>query len=141
MFKSKEELINGLGMVALKKKFEYRVRRSFKTWFVTSCKFLECKFELRAVASPWGSYWRVLKFVKDHAYQFDICNQRPQQENTKLIATLIAPQLQQEGRIICPKEMQAYLKEKHGIEILYCKAFRAKQHAQNLIYRDPLQSF
>ena len=30
---------------------------------------------------------------------------------------------------------------KHGINILYSKAWRAKEYAQNLIYEDPLYSF
>ena len=33
------------------------------------------------------------------------------------------------------------MKSSHGIEILYNKAWKAKEYAQNLVYSHPLDSF
>ena len=54
MFMSKNELKMSLGLLTLKKKFEYRVRRSSKTHFDALYKQIRCKFQLRAVEMPMG---------------------------------------------------------------------------------------
>ena len=46
MFMNNEELKMTLGMLALKEKFEFRIRRSNKTRFKTSYKDIGCKFQL-----------------------------------------------------------------------------------------------
>ena len=53
-FRTKEELKMSLRMLALKKKYEYRVRRLSKTHFDTSCKQEWCKFQLRVVGIQEG---------------------------------------------------------------------------------------
>ena len=42
MFLSKEELKMSLGMLALNEKFEYKIKRSSKTYFYASCKHIDC---------------------------------------------------------------------------------------------------
>ena len=49
MFVSKEKLNMTLGLFALKEKFEYRIRRSIKTHFEVSYKYIGCKFQLHAI--------------------------------------------------------------------------------------------
>ena len=60
MFISKNELKTTLGRIALKDKFEYRIRRSSKTHFKASCKDIG----LMCGCDAKGSYWIVVKFVK-----------------------------------------------------------------------------
>ena len=68
MFISKDELKYALGKLALKVKFEYRIKRSSKTRFRSSCVDIACKFKLRASGMKGGNYWRVQKFVRDHTF-------------------------------------------------------------------------
>ena len=54
-----------LCMLALKDKFEYRIKRSSKTRFEVSCKDIGWKFQLCAIGMQEGFYWTVGKFVND----------------------------------------------------------------------------
>ena len=45
---SKKELKTILGMLALKEKFEYKIRNSSKTLFKVLCKYIGCKLQLHA---------------------------------------------------------------------------------------------
>ena len=78
MFMSNEELKMTLGMLALKEKFEYRIKKSSKTYVKALCKDIGCKFQLRVIGKQGGSYWTFAKFVKDHSYQSELFNHFPQ---------------------------------------------------------------
>ena len=54
MFISKNELKISLEMLALKEKFEYRIKRSNKTYFEASCKDMGCKFQLHVIGMQGG---------------------------------------------------------------------------------------
>ena len=49
MFMSKDELKMSLEVLALKEKFEYKIKRSIKTRFYVSYKYIGCAFLLRAI--------------------------------------------------------------------------------------------
>ena len=55
---------------------------------------------------------------------------------------LLSPlKLHENGCIIHSKDVIEEVRADHGINILYSKAWRTKEYAQNFIYRDPLHSF
>ena len=51
--------------------------------------------------------------------------------------SLINPKLQDNWCIIRPKDVMEHVRADHDIHIVYKKAWRAKEYAQNLIYGDP----
>ena len=51
---SKKRLKKSLGVITLKEKFEYKIRRSSKTRFYASCKHIGCNFLLRAIGIQGG---------------------------------------------------------------------------------------
>ena len=77
MFISKDKLKTTLGKLALKDKFEYRIRRYSKTHFEASCRDIACKFELHAIAMQGGIYCIVAKFVKDHTCDIKLFRNNP----------------------------------------------------------------
>ena len=56
MFINKDDLKIALGKLVLKDKFEFRIKRSSKTHFEASCKYMACKFQLHTVAMEEGIY-------------------------------------------------------------------------------------
>ena len=59
----------------------------------------------------------------------------------KVISSIIIPRLQDNCHIIQPRDVVGEMRTNHGIQILYSKAWRAKEYTQNLVYDDPLHSF
>ncbi|KAK3221911.1 hypothetical protein Dsin_008936 [Dipteronia sinensis] len=59
MFKDKKTLKGALWFNALQKRFDYRVRRSNHTRFVSICKKRDCQWVFRVEKSRNGTYWNV----------------------------------------------------------------------------------
>ena len=55
------------------------------------------------------------------------------QVSTKVIGSMIIKKLKQKGRIIRPTDVVVEMQSDHGIHILYGKAWRVKEYAQNLV--------
>ena len=135
---SKDELKETLEKFVLKVKFEYRIKRSSKTHFATLCRDIACIFELRTGAVQGGNYWTVTKFVKDHNCDMKMFRNCHWQVPTKVIGTIIVLKLQYKGRIIRSNDVVGEMQTDHGIRILYCKTWKVKEYAQNVVYNDLL---
>ena len=59
----------------------------------------------------------------------------------KVVSTVIADKLLSKGRVIRPVNVIGEMKSTYGMEILYSKAWKVKEYAQNLVYGHPLDSF
>ncbi|XVF83079.1 hypothetical protein PTKIN_Ptkin16aG0103800 [Pterospermum kingtungense] len=138
-FMSKDDLIMCIGKRALKERFEFRVKRSSKTRYVASCVVEYCTFEVRAVGV--GNLWKVKKFVKEHTCHSDLGRQAARRILGKIISKLIAPKLLDKGRVICPCEVRSDLKSDHGFDILYSKAWRAKEVTERSVLEDADTSY
>ena len=60
---------------------------------------------------------------------------------TKLVSTVIVDKLLGKDRVIRPVDVIGEMKSTYGMEILYSKAWKVKEYAQNLVYGHPLDSF
>ena len=128
-------------MLVLKEKFEYRIKRSNKTYFEASCKDIYYKFQLREIRMQEGSYWAVAKFIKDYSCQQELFNHYSRHMPTKVITSIITSKLQDNRCIICLKDTVEEMQTNHSVQILYNKALKVKEYAQNLVYGDLLHSF
>ena len=81
------------------------------------------------------------KFEKVHSCKLDFPNDHNRQAPTKVITAKIADKLLVDGCIIRPKDMVVKIRLKHDIDILYNKAWNAKEYVESVVYGEPLQSF
>ena len=56
----------------------------------------------------------------------------------KVISTVVADKLLSKGRVIRAVDVIGEMKSTYGMEILYSKAWKAREYAQNLVYGYPL---
>ena len=125
----------------MKSKFEYRITRSSKTRFLASCKDKTFTFKLHASLVQEDSYWMVAKFVRDHSCQLELFSNCSWQVPTKVVSTMIVDKLLTKGHVIRPVNVIGEIKSSHDIEILYSKAWKAREYTQNLVYGHPLDTF
>ena len=59
----------------------------------------------------------------------------------KVVSTVIVDKLLGQDRVIRPVDVIGEIKSTYGIEILYSKAWKAREYAQNLVYGHSLDSF
>ena len=79
--------------------------------------------------------------MKQHTSQLDMAMRGHRQIRGKKIADLIGPKLLDKGRLIRPCDMVKDLKRDYGLNILYTKAWRAKELAQRNILGDAETSY
>ena len=60
---------------------------------------------------------------------------------TKVVSTVIVDKLLGKGCVIRPVDVIGEMKSTYNMEILYSKAWKAREYAQNLVYSHPLDSF
>ena len=73
-----------------------------------------------------------------HSCKLDFRNNCNRQAPTKVITAEIANKLLVDGYLIRQKDVVAEIRLKHGIGILYNKAWKAKEYAEFFVYGEPL---
>ncbi|TXG60737.1 hypothetical protein EZV62_012100 [Acer yangbiense] len=141
MFQTKKTLKLALHSYALNENFETRVTRSSLCRYEVGCKDLECKFQFRAGKMEGGNYWIVQKFEEEHSYTIDDLHNRNRQASAWLIGEILAPKLAVSGRSLKPKEIMVDMQVEHGLGLLYSKALRAKQLAEENVFGPPDLSY
>ncbi|KAK3222302.1 hypothetical protein Dsin_009327 [Dipteronia sinensis] len=142
MFKDKKTLKGALGFNALQTRFDYRVRRLNHTRFVAICKKRDCQWVFRAGKSRNGTYWNVKSIDSEHTcddngnYNVDF-----HRVSSHVIGQLFARKFVDPGRNIRPKDIMTGMKDKHGINLTYNKAYRSKDRALHSVFGDPWESF
>ena len=100
-----------------------------------------CTFKLRAGSVQEGSYWTVAKFVRDHNYRLKLFSNCSQQVPAKVVSIVVADKFLGKSCIIRPVDVIDEMKSTYDMEILYSKAWKVREYAQNLVYDHPLDSF
>ncbi|KAK2637964.1 hypothetical protein Ddye_025759 [Dipteronia dyeriana] len=129
----KHKLKIELGLYALHERFDIRVKRSTKYRFEAGCKDINCQFTIVAVRKEHCTFWHVKKFIKTHTCEEDMYMGQFQAASANVIGQLYASKLSR-GANICPKYIMRDIREKHGVELLYTKAWMTIQHARSTVY-------
>ncbi|KAI9157722.1 hypothetical protein LWI28_026921 [Acer negundo] len=140
VFQDKHKLKTELGLYAMQERFDIRVRRSTKYQFEASCKDINCQFTIGAVKKGHCMFWHVKKFIRTHTCEGNVYGGQFRAASANVIGQLYAPKLSS-GANICPKDIMRDIMEKHGVELLYTKAWMAMQHARSTVYYNVDESY
>ena len=89
-----------------------------------------------------GTYWHVKAFVNEHTCERnDNYNIEFKCVSAAVIGDLYESKYHDPGHIIRPKDIIYEMREQHGINLSYNKAYRSKEHALNQVFGDPWESF
>ncbi|KAK3221374.1 hypothetical protein Dsin_008399 [Dipteronia sinensis] len=140
VFEDKLKLKIELGLYAMRERFDIRVRRSTKYRFEASCKDINYQFTIGAVRKEHCMFWHVKKFIRTHTCEGDVYGGQFRAASANVIGQLYAHKLSS-GANICPKDIIRDIREKHGVELLYMKAWKATQHARSTVYGKADESY
>ncbi|TXG73437.1 hypothetical protein EZV62_002016 [Acer yangbiense] len=133
VFQDKHKLKTELGLYDMQERFDIRVRHSIKYRFEAGCKDINCQFTIWVVRKEHCMFWHVKKFIMTHTCEGDVYGGQFRAASANVIRQLYAPKLSS-GANICPKDIMRDMREKHGVELLYMKAWMATQHARSTVY-------
>ncbi|KAK3204537.1 hypothetical protein Dsin_018583, partial [Dipteronia sinensis] len=118
------------------------VRRSNHTRFVAICKKRDCQWVFRTGKSRNWTYWNVKSIDSEHTcgdngnYNVDF-----HRVSSHVIGQPFARKFVDPGCNIRPKDIMTDMKDKHGINLTYNKAYRSKDRALHSVFGDPWESF
>ncbi|KAK2658927.1 hypothetical protein Ddye_005460 [Dipteronia dyeriana] len=115
--------------------------RSTKNQFEAGCNDIKCDFTLRAICRDGCTYWVVKKFVHVHTCSLDTYESHFQKVSFIVVGEMFTTKLNTYGHTIGPIDIIAKMLEQHGVQLLYTKAWRAKEHAKTILYGKPEDSY
>ncbi|XP_062088924.1 protein FAR1-RELATED SEQUENCE 5-like [Humulus lupulus] len=127
-FENKEKLKTALGLISIKKFFEFVTIKSNQTRLVVRCVVPNCEWYMRASKYGNGDFWMVRKYVKDHTCPIDVALNDHRQATSKLVSDCVTNLLRDDATT-CPKKIVAHMLRDYGVHISYFKARMAKEKA------------
>ncbi|XP_060958349.1 uncharacterized protein LOC115712279 [Cannabis sativa] len=131
MFKNKEELKSALSRIAIKKHFQYKVKRSCSLTFWAKCIDENCEWYLRARSSKTSSYFRVIKYKNFHSCSLNHKSTDNRQASAKVISDCIKEKIRDPKTNYKTRQIINDMRDEYGVQVKYNKAWRAKELAKN----------
>lgn len=122
IFLSKKELSMKLSILAMKKKFAYRVQKSRAKLYTVKCVDQSCKWRLRAVKIGSADVFRISKYLNVHSCSTKHCRTR-----SSVVGNLIKSKYKDVGCNYKPKDIVQEMRREYGVTISYDTAWRARE--------------
>ncbi|XP_073152970.1 uncharacterized protein [Henckelia pumila] len=137
LFQNKRELQSKLHMLALRKKFEFKVKKSNKSVISVVCIDDNCKWSMRATKLQDSDYFQVRKYTSMHTCSLDFRHNGHRQASSWAISQHIMSRLQDLNQSYRPSTIIGDIRREFGINLSYRKAWKSKEHALELIRGSP----
>ncbi|KAL6210120.1 hypothetical protein ACLB2K_021058 [Fragaria x ananassa] len=142
LYPSKKALKQHLGMLAIRKNYEFKVKRSTSDRFEVGCLDPSCKWRLRAVKLQELTYFEVRKFHNEHSCSLDIMHRDHRQASSSLIGQFVKSKFEGgTSRIYRPRDIIDDARVQLGVNMGYNKAWRAREAALEIARGSPEGSF
>ncbi|XP_062075264.1 uncharacterized protein LOC133779305 [Humulus lupulus] len=126
---------------ALKKNFEFKVKKSAKNIWCTICVDDKCKWRLRATKLVNSTMFEVRKFFGEHTCSLDVRNKDHRQASPWLIGHVIRRKFEGDNVNYKPRSIVKDMSLSYGVHMSYAKAWRCREHALAYIRGIPESSF
>ncbi|KAL5537704.1 hypothetical protein UlMin_045636 [Ulmus minor] len=130
-FESKEDLKEVLSMIAIKKKFQYRVPKSDKKRFMARCIDEKCEWYLSVRVYKNTTMYKVCTYKNVHTCSLEFSNPDHRQASSHLISKYIQNMLGDPKVEYKTNQVISDVKRVLGVTVNYQKAWRAMQNARD----------
>ncbi|KAL6131102.1 hypothetical protein ACLB2K_069480 [Fragaria x ananassa] len=142
LYPSKKALKQHLGMVAMRKNYEFKVKRSTSDRFEGGCVDPSCKWRLRATKLQDLAYFEVRNFYNEHSCSLDIIHRDHRQASNSLIGQFVKSKFEgRTSRVYRPRDIIDDARVQLGANMGYNKAWRAREAALEIARGSPKESF
>ncbi|XP_062112586.1 uncharacterized protein LOC133823751 [Humulus lupulus] len=141
LYTNKEEFKNVVGRYALKKNFEWMVRKSGTDVLYVTCKDQNCKWRLRGRKKARCDMFEVTVFHNEHTCNLDSRNSDHRQAALWVIGHIIKEKYTSDGTKYMEKDIQRDMFKEYGIKISYEKAWRCREKALTYVSGTPAESY
>ncbi|KAL0534971.1 hypothetical protein IC582_029277 [Cucumis melo] len=141
IFFCKRDLSMRLSVLAMKKNFQFVVKKSTKEVLFVRCIDNKCGWRLRAVRLKDSNIFKIKKYVKVHSCSLEFLNRDHRQAKSWVVGELIKSKFKGPGRIYKPRDIIEDMRQDYGINMSYEKAWRARENAYERVRGSPEESY
>ncbi|XP_022155432.1 uncharacterized protein LOC111022579 isoform X2 [Momordica charantia] len=128
IFFGKRDLSMKLSVMAMKRNFEFRVKKSTKELIYIVCVDENCKWRIRALKLGGSDIFRISKYVNVHSCSLDLMNRHHRQAKAWVVGELIKSKFNGVRCQYKPREIIEDMRQDYGINMSYEKAWRAREN-------------
>ncbi|XP_062103698.1 uncharacterized protein LOC133814801 [Humulus lupulus] len=129
IFENKQEVKMKLHLYALKKNFEFKVKKSAKNIWCIVCVDDKCKWRLRATKLVNSNMFEVRKLFGEHTCSLDVRHKDHRQASPWLIGHVIRRKFEGDNVNYKPRSIVKDMSLSYGVHMSYAKARRCREHA------------
>ncbi|XP_062106158.1 uncharacterized protein LOC133817606 [Humulus lupulus] len=141
IFENKLELKTKAHLYAMKKNFEFVVKKSgTDVWYIT-CKDSNCRWRLRGKKLVSSAMFEIVVFLNEHTCSLEFRHKDNRQAAPWVIGHVIKKKYVIDGSNYSPVNIMNDIKQKYGIKISYEKAWRCREKALMYVRGTPETSY
>ena len=137
IYKNKKELKKELSFLAIRKHFQFKVKKSTKKVLVVTCLDDQCKWRVRGIQVRQTELFMITKYVRDHTCSLDIMVGDHRQATSWIIGECIKKRVQTKKGGYKPQDIISDIQLDHGVNISYEKAWRARESVYETLRGSP----
>ncbi|XP_075108833.1 uncharacterized protein LOC142180684 [Nicotiana tabacum] len=141
VYKDKETLMNVMKNLAVRERFQFKVKRSITTRYHLTCLDYNCAWSIKSSAVFKANIFKVRSYNNNHTcgYRERYLTQR--QATSGIIASIVKDKYVNPKKVYTANDIIEDIQKQHRIEVSYMKAWRAKEIAMAMIRGSPSDSY
>lgn len=137
IYRTKQELWNKLGLMALKNYFQFKVFKSYTTRFEAKCIVDSYKWWVCAIKNKDDVFFRVTCIKAMHTCLNKQLQYEHWQASSQLIGQLIKNKFKDASRIYTPNNIRDDIQNEYGVFLPYSKTWHNKKKVLRITCGDP----
>ncbi|XP_019267722.1 PREDICTED: uncharacterized protein LOC109245004 [Nicotiana attenuata] len=141
VYKDKETVMNVMKNLAVRERFQFKVKRSSATRYHLMCVDDNCAWSFKSSAVFKANIFNVRSYNNNHICDYGERYLTQRQATSSVIASIVKDKYVNPEKVYTVNDIIEDIQKQHGVEVSYLKAWRAKEIAMAMIRGSPSDSY
>ncbi|XP_019242081.1 PREDICTED: uncharacterized protein LOC109222135 [Nicotiana attenuata] len=141
VYKDKETVVSVTKNLAVRERFQFKVKRSSATRYHLTCMDDNCAWSFKSYAVFKPNIFKVRSYNNNHTCGYGERYLTQRQATSGVIASIVKDKYVNPKKVYTTNDIIEDIQKQHGIEVSYMKAWRAKEIAMAMIRGSPSDSY
>ncbi|XP_019251369.1 PREDICTED: uncharacterized protein LOC109230311 [Nicotiana attenuata] len=141
VYKDKETVVSVMKNLAVRERFQFKVKRSSATRYHLMCVDDNCAWSSKSSAVYKANIFKARSYNNNHTCGYGERYLTQCQATSGVIASIVKDKYVNPKKVYTANDIIEDIQKKHGVEVSYMKAWRAKEIAMAMIRGNPSDSY
>ncbi|XP_070022759.1 uncharacterized protein [Nicotiana sylvestris] len=141
VYKDKETVMNVMKNLAVRERFQFKVKRSSATRYHLMCVDDNCAWSFKSPTVYKANIFKVRSYNNNHTYGYGERYLTQRQATSGVIASIVKDKYVNPKKVYTANDIIEDIQKQHEIEVSYMKAWRVKEIAMAMIRGNPSDSY